>query len=232
MTPSIDSKPDQTAIAAVDFLAASMALRRAPILSRLAAAASAGPSYHPATAAAAYNFLAAAAAADKSLCSLYGGLLRMQPCGPGGPGHAVAAAAAGFSPNAPAMSHRPGFQSTVTPPVIRPPMTVFSPAAAAALYASTQVASAGTTGQHLLHHQQQQLQQQQQSTGDKTDMISGRSMAAGSPDDLRTGNGSQSSVQQRQSTSSASFQGQQAHRFRPFGILSSTVGAENTGLAM
>jgi len=73
----------------VDFLAASMALRQAPILSRLASTGTATPAF-PA-AAAAYGLLAAGA--DKSIYSLYSSLLRLQPTAIGINPAALAAAA-------------------------------------------------------------------------------------------------------------------------------------------
>ena len=73
----------------LDFLTATMALRRAPILSQLSSAG-ATPATFPA--AAAYGLLAAG---DKSVYSLYSSLLRLQPAAIAlNPAAAVAAAAA------------------------------------------------------------------------------------------------------------------------------------------
>jgi len=71
----------------VDFLTASMALRRAPILSRLASAGSSSVAFPTA----AYGLLAAG---EKSIYSLYSSLLRLQPAAVGLNPAAVAAAAA------------------------------------------------------------------------------------------------------------------------------------------
>jgi len=72
----------------VDFLTASMALRRAPILSRLTSAGGSTSSGFPA---AAYGLLSAG---EKSIYSLYSSLLRLQPGAVGLNPAAVAAAAA------------------------------------------------------------------------------------------------------------------------------------------
>jgi len=77
----------------VDFLTASMALRRAPMLSRLT---SAGATTSAFPAAAAYGLLGAAD--EKSIYSLYSSLLRLQPAVIGLNPAAVAAAAAMVRP--------------------------------------------------------------------------------------------------------------------------------------
>ena len=86
----------------IDFLSASMALRRAPIFSRLTSAGGTSASF-PAPA---YGLLAAG---EKSIYSLYSNLLRLQPAAIGLNPAAVAAAAAMIRP---------------------PPMTVFPTVAA------------------------------------------------------------------------------------------------------
>ena len=77
-------------VSEVDFLTASMALRRAPLLSRLTSAA--GSTF---PAAAAYGLLAAG---EKSIYSLYNSLLRLQPGALALNPAAVAAAAAMVRP--------------------------------------------------------------------------------------------------------------------------------------
>jgi len=86
----------------VDFLTASMALRRAPILSRLPSAGSTSGAFP----AAAYGLLAAG---EKSIYSLYSSLLRLQPAAIGLNPAAVAAAAAMVRPPTMAV-----FQSPLT----------------------------------------------------------------------------------------------------------------------
>ena len=75
----------------VDFLSASMALRRAPMLSRLTSAGTTSAAFP----AAAYGLLAAG---EKSIYSLYNSLLRLQPAAMGLNPAAVAAAAAMIRP--------------------------------------------------------------------------------------------------------------------------------------
>lgn len=94
----------------VDFLTASMALRRAPMLSRLTSAGTTSAAF-PAPA---YSLLAAG---EKSIYSLYSSLLRLQPAAMGLNPAAVAAAAAMIRP--PTMTVFP------SPPIVagQPPMT-------------------------------------------------------------------------------------------------------------
>jgi len=98
----------------VDFLTASMAFRRAPILSRLASAGSTSAAFPSA----AYGLLAAS---EKSIYSLYNSLLRLQPAAVGLNPAAVAAAAAMVRPPTMAVFPSPLTVAPTTPSTSRIP---------------------------------------------------------------------------------------------------------------
>ena len=105
---------DRVGLSDVDFLAASMALRRAPILSRLTSAGTTSAAFP----AAAYGLLAAG---EKSIYSLYSSLLRLQPAATGLNPAAVAAAAAMIRP--PTMAVFPTPPSVAGQPLTTPVYT-------------------------------------------------------------------------------------------------------------